>query len=263
MAVVKVTPAMAEEWLGRNVHNRNIRQASVDAYARDMLAGNWHLTGEAVKFAHDGTLLDGQHRLLAVLKAGITIEMFVANGIDPNAQRVMDTNAKRSSGDMLKLDGYQNHSHLAAAARFAMTYQTGIESRNQSGAPTNSEIKEFIEGNSDLVDAVAAANHYRRSIDLPISVMSVAWWLLVTLDPEACDTFFNTISTNATGGAGDPRSTLILRLSTARRKNERLSQTSQLSMILRAWNAWRKGNTLATLPVYSRDGGQVAIPDPV
>lgn len=263
IALVKVTPELAEEWLGKNTHNRNIRQSAVAAYARDMASGHWQVTAEPVKFTAEGTLLDGQHRLLAVIKAEVPVEMFVAKGISSDAQRVMDTGAKRSPGDMLKLDGYANHSVLAAAARFAMTYQSGVESRNQVSTPTNSEISEFVTENPDLASAAAAVTYFRNTIDIPMSVTAVAWWILVRLDSEACETFFASIATAATNGAGDPRSTLIQRLASARRNGERLPQTAQLSMLLRVWNAWRKGTQLQSLPVYSRKGGQVPIPEPI
>jgi hypothetical protein len=260
ITLIKVTPEMAEEWLGKNTHNRNIRRIAVDSYARDMAAGNWRLTGEPIKFTPDGVLLDGQHRLLAVIKGGVPVELFVAKGIAPDSQRVMDTGAKRTSSDMLKLDGYANPVHLAAAARYAMTYQSGTDSRNQTVTPTHSEIGAFVSANEELVSAVAAVTYYRRTIDLPISVTAVAWWLLVQVDAEACENFFSSIATSATSGAGDPRSALIQRLATARRKGERLQQPAQLSMLLRAWNAWRKGSQLASLQVYSTGGGLVPIP---
>ncbi len=49
-SVVMVDPETARRWLGRNTHNRRIRLRVVAAYARDMSAGNWHITGEAIKF---------------------------------------------------------------------------------------------------------------------------------------------------------------------------------------------------------------------
>lgn len=262
ITLVKVTPEMAEEWLGKNTHNRNVRAVAVASYARDMAAGNWHLTGEPIKFGPDGALLDGQHRLLAVIKAGVPVEMFVAKGITADSQRVMDTGAKRTSSDMLKLDGYANPVQVAAAARYAMTYRSGTDSRNQTTTPTHSEIGAFVTANPDLASAVAAAMYYRKTIDLPVSVTSVAWWLLVRVDAEACENFFASIATNATKGAGDPRSTLITRLASARRQGERLQQPAQLSMLLRVWNAWRKGTQLASIPVYSSGaGGLVPIPN--
>ena len=63
--LVEITPELAHEWLGFNTHNRNIRQRIVTAYAADMTGGDWQWNGESIKFAEDGTLLDGQHRLAA------------------------------------------------------------------------------------------------------------------------------------------------------------------------------------------------------
>lgn len=64
MEIVKITPDMAEKWLGRNPRNRHVRQRDVVRYAQSMLAGEWLVTGEAIKFSFDGNLIDGQHRLL-------------------------------------------------------------------------------------------------------------------------------------------------------------------------------------------------------
>lgn len=262
--VVRVTPKMAEEWLGKNTHNRNIRRSSVDAYARDMAAGRWLLAGDAIDFGTDGVLYNGQHRMQAVIKSGQTVEFLVAEGVSADSQRVRDANKPRSAGDMLKLDGHANYSTLAAAVRFAMTYQDGVESRNQSKTPTRSEIRDFLAENEDLEDAVAAARHYRNVIDIPQSITAVAWWRLVRLDAEACENFFASIAHNQTNGVGDPRNTLIKRLYSARRSNERLPQTAQLSMLFRVWNSWLQGKSLAALPVYStKDGGQVPIPKPI
>lgn len=262
--VVRVTPELAEEWLGKNTHNRNIRQSTVDAYARDMAAGRWLLTGDAIEFGPDGVLYNGQHRCLAIVKSRQTVEMLVAEGIAADAQRVRDAGPRRSPSDMLKLEGHANYSTLAAAVRFAMTYPTGVEPRNQSKTPTHSEIGEFLTKNEDLADAVAASRYYRKTIDIPPSITAVAWWQLVRLDADACENFFNSIANNATTGDGDPRNTLIKRLNSARRSNERLPQIAQLSMLFRVWNAWLQGKSLHSLPVYStKDGGVVAVPKPI
>ena len=82
ISVIDVTPALAEEWLSANDHNRSINVRVVDAYARDMLSGNWALNGEAVKIAEDGTLLtdDGYaaqvERVFADPRTRDTIESF-------------------------------------------------------------------------------------------------------------------------------------------------------------------------------------------
>lgn len=65
-----VTPAMATKWLEEgNTHNRKVRDSVVMRYAADMKAGRWKQTHQGIAFNGDGTLLDGQHRLFAIIEA--------------------------------------------------------------------------------------------------------------------------------------------------------------------------------------------------
>jgi hypothetical protein len=68
-----------------------------------MRAGNWKLTHQGIAFNCDGTLLDGQHRLAAIVKSGKDIQMLVARGVETENQVAMDDHAKRSAGDALSL----------------------------------------------------------------------------------------------------------------------------------------------------------------
>lgn len=73
---------MAEEWLSTaNVKNRKLRVRTVDAFAADMRRGKWHTTHQGIAFDEAGNLLDGQHRLAAIVKSGCTIEILVTTGI--------------------------------------------------------------------------------------------------------------------------------------------------------------------------------------
>jgi hypothetical protein len=263
-----ITPELAAEWLEKNLRNRNLRDSAVAQYARDMVNGQWLLTGEAIKFAEDGTLLDGQHRLAAIEKSGLTVDMFVVRGLENESQKVMDTNIRRGVGDMLKLAGYANHMALASAARLAMTYQTNVpNTRRKSIAkmgPTHLEVSDFIEKNPDLVDAVQDSMKYRLKIDINPSVLAVTYWELMKLDAEMAENFFESIANNTTNGIGDPRNALIQRLSSARRASEQIPQNAYLSMMFRVWNAWVKGDEMYRVQVSNnRDGGLIAIPDPI
>lgn len=82
---VTITPQVAQMMLEHNTHNRNLTESRAQAYARDMASGNWRYTGEGIKFGPDGTLLDGQTRLRAIVLSGVTITMPVWRGIDPDA----------------------------------------------------------------------------------------------------------------------------------------------------------------------------------
>ena len=77
---VNITPAMAEKWLAKNLGNRHVRESHVATLVRDIRDGNWRQTGEAIKFDWDGRLIDGQHRLHAIVAAQTATRMLVVTG---------------------------------------------------------------------------------------------------------------------------------------------------------------------------------------
>ena len=101
--VINVTPEMAAAWLEKNTHNRDIRQADINQYARDMKNGDWQLTHHGVAFNCEDVLIDGQHRLWAVIESGATVPMLVTYGLPIEVQLVIDDNFQRGSKDFLTL----------------------------------------------------------------------------------------------------------------------------------------------------------------
>lgn len=251
--IYTVTPAIAKRWLSRNVRNRKIKPGSINAYARDMIAGKWRLTGEAIKFDTNGALADGQNRLHAVIKANASVPMLVVRGIDPDAQLVMDSGVKRSVMDQLVMNGTKNPAVLAAAARFALSEPAAgfITDGIPKTTVTNSEIAEFIEDQGEaLLQAAEIAQHYYPAIDMPPSVLAVAWMNFANIDIVAAGEFFSSIADMKTGGAGDARLAFARRLGTIRKNRERVPQVAYLSLIFRAWNAWRSNQTIKNLPTH-------------
>lgn len=77
-----ITPELAKKYLERNYNNyRRASSSTVTAYAEDMQNGSWELNGESIKFSENGSLIDGQHRLMAVVKAGVGVPMLVVTGV--------------------------------------------------------------------------------------------------------------------------------------------------------------------------------------
>jgi hypothetical protein len=117
VTTVTVTPAMATRWLETNDINRHVRQSRVEQYARDMTAGHWSPTVEPIKFPTTGTLLDGQHRLWAIVESGATVDLFVASGLDETTQHYMDSGIARTAADDLGMRGETNSPLLSSIAR--------------------------------------------------------------------------------------------------------------------------------------------------
>ncbi len=104
--VCYVTPDMARKWLTRNItNNRNINENRVAAYAEEMRANNWIPNGQAIQFDEGGLLIDGQHRLKALIRSGKTVQMLVVRGVPRNAVEVIDTMQPRSLAQIQKING--------------------------------------------------------------------------------------------------------------------------------------------------------------
>lgn len=250
--VTMITPEMAEQWLNRNTHNRPIRQSRVDEYARDMAAGRWQMTGEAIKFDTDGALLDGQHRLWGIVEAGEPIRMMIVTGLAPESQSVMDTGAKRSAGDALHLGGIANGNIVAASAKLGIAYDAGNLRRarnivNGRDVPTatHSEIRQWIDLNPGIVDAVRDT---RRWPGRSKAAAAAALHVLSAIDAEEAGEFVGRImNLNFRDDGGDPAKTLYERLIVSRTNRERLSSVTEMHMIFRAWNSERNGKRLSKL----------------
>lgn len=258
--VIFVNPDMATRWLERNVRNRRIRPATVKKYARDMAAGRWQITGEGVKFGPDGALLDGQHRLAAVVEAGVTVPLFVVRGIAPDAQRVMDTGRARTASDALTMKGEAHSAMLAAAARIALGVDAGLPDPGKYD-PTHGEIERFVDENPDLRVACDVASATARRTDCPPALVAYAYWRMAKVDRADAATFWIAAADKVGLAAGDPVIAMTNRFAEARRNRERLSKRAALSVIFRCWNYRRAGKTLRLVKVNSPAGGIVPIPE--
>jgi len=102
--VRQMTPDLAMSILEKNTGNRTIRPSKVSEYAIVIRNGDWQLTPQGVIISKDGRLLDGQHRLHAIVKSGVTVPMVVSEGVDEELYKYLDRGAARSTADALNED---------------------------------------------------------------------------------------------------------------------------------------------------------------
>lgn len=255
-----ITPEIAEAMLARNSNNRNLRPKLVEAYAKDMAKGNWQFTGEAIKFSEDGVLQDGQHRLAAVVKSGRTVRMLVIRGLSGQAQTVMDTGAKRSSADALRLNGEMNVAVLASLAKMVIT-----DGARLATSVSTTDIMRAVEADPSIRWVASRVfieplNCLRR-LTSP-SAISYAYWRLHKIDPYATAEFFTKLATLVNLPEGSPILALHRRLLAHERTGDGRAQRREVvTYIFMAWNAWRRNETRSLIKLaYS--GGELSVPEP-
>lgn len=152
--VVEITPAMAAEMLAMNTNNRKMKPAVVEKYKKDLLNDKWVFGTCQICFAEDGTLLDGQHRLKAIIEANKAVPMIVIRNMCRDAIRVIDSGNPRNVGDMFRIEGVNYSSYIGGIAiRFQGMNNQIYSPRARSY--THQEYWDLYQEHADWYDEVA------------------------------------------------------------------------------------------------------------
>lgn len=240
----QVTPKDAEELLRRNTHNRAIRSEHVGSLARDMKKGQWTLNGEAIKISRDGTILDGQHRLLAVVLAGVPVWLTIVENLEPDTQYTMDLGLKRGTGDHLRLQGEADPFSLAAITRTAWQYSQDGESLNRHIKPTQAEIDTFLEQHPELRRSNEISGRcYKGFRFLTRTAYGTSHFILLSrhgADNGRIPEFFARVEDGAELTNGNPILTMRRRAMVDKANRVRLAMGDQVGYLLYTFDTWNR-----------------------
>lgn len=233
MTVETITPAKAEEYLTANRGNRNIVQAHVAAMARDITNGRWMFNAQPICFSRSGRLLNGQHRLSAVLEAGQPIEVMVMRGLPDEAFETYDKQAKKAPAVDEMFEDFGDKALISATAVLLWKRELRPEGQPNS-SPTATEVRDVIVNHPDLMRLRGFARklvRYGRS-----SALTYAAYRIHRDDPRLGKVFLDRLETAANLPAGH----IILRLRDRLIDLRKADQNTQIDEILAAWERFRK-----------------------
>jgi hypothetical protein len=196
--IQKITPSIASQILAdRNRKNRKLVRAVSEQYAAEMKAGRWALTHQGIAFDDEGNLIDGQHRLYAVVLSGVSIDMMVTTDIpsiqsnntggkDYYTMDVLDGGSPRSVAQKLSMNhDIKNSTKVAAAARsIAQIYSKDPQSVKLS-AP---QVLEIIQASDSSFGAIIVES--TRVAIRANSKVAAAVIIYHTVEPEKAIAFY-------------------------------------------------------------------------
>jgi hypothetical protein len=250
MEMATINADLAAKWLETSIGNRPISQPHVTAMSRDILAGEWRVTGDTIKFDPGGRLIDGHHRLWAVMMAGgPSIETWVAKNVLPTVQ--IDVGRVRTFGDVLKMRGTVDKASatiVAAACSWFMRYElTTIKSSTRF---SQAELTHCLSQHPFLPDVA------KRLGRPPYKLLSAGAIAFVgthgmEVAPEAADAFLSILLYGAVEGqpvhVKSPPYVLRERLLLEGSKRTRMESVHVLEIAIRAWNAHIRGEEISRL----------------
>lgn len=275
---LKVGPETAKELLALNTKGqRSISKPNVERYGSDMITHDWHINGDTIKISSDNELLDGQHRLSAIIESEEPQVLLVVHGIDKEAMATIDAGRKRTFSDQLRMEGVRNHATVAAIGgrmwywkhgNYAVRSVARVENPLYlNSAPSTAQKRSVMDqyekayGITMEHAAVFGVKAYAKRPGISSSTYGVAWAILSGIDKELREKFFFEVTVEAASAkTGYPIQALHNRLNRLG-KNEVFDNVVQLDALFTIYNKWLGGQNLDTLrPPYPVRWNTLEIP---
>lgn len=238
-----ITPEDATKFLERNKGNRKLSDKNVQFFLEQMKRGDWQITADPIKFGKDGRLLDGQHRLQALIKHGKPVDMFVAEGLEDKVFAVLDTGKNRSAGDVLSTQGFKNANSLGAAVRAILLYNQGYFSdstkASRMGKATNAMVLRFTERQPEISEVIEFTSQIARQFRyISLAPLTMLYWILSKKNQVQADAFFGKYATGIELSETSPIRLLRERLIRDGQNKTKLTSRDKVALFIYSWNAY-------------------------
>jgi hypothetical protein len=252
---VVVGPDLAQAWLvACNLLNRPLVQRHVDNLARNMKMGYWVSNEDApISFDEYGMLLNGQHRLAAVVASGVPIRFWVAVNVTSAARKIADTGRIRTPAEILFMEGVKYAPWVVQAVN--LIYRIEGDRIWNLKTSTVSDIRAYLDLYPEIKDLVPWAGTkvlYRlfKSHAVPCG----CYCLFYRTHKDKATAFFQAILDGVAHSADDPVAVLRNFLTTIDPKlHPRISQNLKVLATYKAFIAYLNGEKLARLKVSENE----------
>lgn len=263
--IEEITPEIAAEMLKDNRSNRKLRPTVWRRFMRDMITSSWDMGTGMIVFDKDGRLIDGQHRLTAVVESGVTIQSVVLRGVESEAQLNIDAGFKRQLKDHLEWRGEVNATTLSAGIRMDWRLiHNQIFVRNAGyGALSFHESLQHLDDNPGLRPACTLSHTIKSKLGIPPAAAVTFIHRIRLVDTMEATRFLDEITSGesmAKGQATYATRTWCLNKRNRAATGQKPSSDLYAAVLIKGWNAWVTGKPVEYL--VFRQGGSKPEPFP-
>ena len=201
---VVITPELAKELLATNHEkNRKIKPQVVQSYKRQMEKGLWRTnTGEGIKVSSSNKLINGQHRLEAIIAYGKPVEMLIFYGIPEESMVCIDDGIKRTLTDAMMIRGKSvpNQTSINGALSCLITLYNCCDTPRHYSAVTGARrnsTSELIQFFDALPNFIETTNEFFEKFKytkvgrvMPLGLALSMYYLFKDLDEELVFSIF-------------------------------------------------------------------------
>jgi hypothetical protein len=247
-----ITPSIAIEMLKNNDGNRRMKMPSVYRYSQEMKNGKWKEdTGELIKISKSGKVLDGQHRLKAVIHSGVSIYFHIAYGLSDEIFDVLDTGSLRNAADSFFISGIKNSNAVPSMISLNDLLLKGAKDTNgqKNVKLSNSELLDKYNVNPIFWDNVSrkSMNWYNSfSKILAPSIIGGMYSTFIYKDSAQANLFMAELceGINVTNNTINILRNVLIKDKISSKK---MPMDMKLALIIKCWNLYRTNSTVKIL----------------
>lgn len=149
---MEITPSTAREWLETSRGNprwkgkKMVDKLRVATISDDIKNGNWNPGNNSIAFDENGFLVDGHHRLSAIIASGIPVSSLVVFGLSDLSVQHIDENRPRTVSQRIDVDN-----QIVAAANMHFWILNTLTKSSE----TSENIKKWIGDHPAVFDALS------------------------------------------------------------------------------------------------------------
>jgi len=250
----KFTPALAKKALSFHDDkiNRRHYDSLSDRYAAAMKRGEWQANGETIKFSTQGKLIDGQHRLKAIIKSEQTIPLMVVLDLAPSAFKTIDTGRVRSAADVLAIHGEKSCVILAAALRLLGCYRYSSLDKETNYRIDNSAMLALLDAEPAIRNSIQPVHNgaymYVQKLMRP-RIGVFCHYIFSGIDADITEYFFIKLADGLKLKRNEPVTTLRAKLldNLSLPQERRATPVTQLAYVFIAFKSTRDKQALPKL----------------
>lgn len=246
-----ITPSIAKNYLEQNIDNRQVSQPVLLRYVDDMINGKWKEdTGEPLKISVTGRVLDGQHRLLAIVKSNCSIYFHVASNVDDSVFDVLDSGKSRNASDCFAVAGVKSSNTIPSIIAHYNLLKEGKKSGRQINlkATNAALLQQYYEDEMFWQNIASKARNWYVAFAkiLPPSMIGGFYAYFYKLNRNKAEMFMNQLCT----GSDITNQTINLlrqKLMQDKMSPRKMPPTLKMALIIKTWNNYINGKHVKLL----------------
>lgn len=257
VAVEVITPSAAKKMLEGNTDNRKLRKFRVEQYADAIKRGMWDIQNDAITISKTGKLLNGQHRLTAIVEANTPVKCLVLRGVEDSTFASIDSGLSRNINDALARAVGQgvNVSHISPIAKMLIAFDCGINIFDTTAMSLvqRQDIVDYVIKNNELLEW---SKNIGAKADNAVGGVRTAWGVFAVLaamkhGKEKTEEFINLVVDGAGLKPGDAPLALRNWLSRQRGQLARNATKTNIAVFISNFNKWMTNEKISVVRPYA------------